>query len=173
MTNNANLWLRAKDIIADTLVLPTQSRNAFVIERCGDDHFLRDEIFSLLKHAENLTNFIESPPALPTSDTTNEVFNQGYATSSLKGTRIAAFSLGDEIGRGGMGVVYAANRVDGAYEQKVAIKLIRNATQSAADERRMQRERQSLAELNHPNIARYLTVAQLPTASLLFSNGIN
>nr|WP_315469392.1 serine/threonine-protein kinase [uncultured Undibacterium sp.] len=157
MMNNANLWTRAKDILADALSLPEQSRNAFVIEKCGDDHFLRDEIFALLKHAENLTNFIETPAALLTGDASiTAASDLDHGISSLKGTRIAAYALTEEIGRGGMGVVYAADRVDGAYQQKVAIKLIRGATQSVADVRRMQIERQSLAELSHPNIARLL-----------------
>jgi eukaryotic-like serine/threonine-protein kinase len=71
------------------------------------------------------------------------------------GTRLGPFRIVDELGRGGMGVVYRAERDDGAYQQQVAIKCVINAD-SARGAELFRRERQILAELKHPHIARLL-----------------
>lgn len=74
------------------------------------------------------------------------------------GTRIGAYELETLVGEGGMGRVYRARRVDGAYEQTVAIKIVRKTLMLAGDDvsARLRRERAVLATLNHPNIARLL-----------------
>ncbi len=79
----------------------------------------------------------------------------GGAPADARTRRIGPWELGEEMGRGGMGVVYAAERVDGAYTQRVAIKLLRGFP----DPDRLQRfarERRLLARLEHPHIARLL-----------------
>ncbi len=73
-----------------------------------------------------------------------------------KGAVIDKYQLKGEIGRGGMAVVYEAGRVDGEYEQRVAIKVIANGRDNDFINRRLRRERQILANLNHPNIAKLL-----------------
>ena len=74
----------------------------------------------------------------------------------LGGQRIGPFMIEDEIGRGGMGIVYRARRVDGAFEQQVALKLLPAGTRSREVAQRFLRERQILARLDHPCIARLL-----------------
>jgi serine/threonine-protein kinase len=74
----------------------------------------------------------------------------------LRGQRFGPFQIEAEIGRGGMGVVYRAQRVDGAFEQQVALKLLPTGTRSRELARRFLRERQILARLDHPTIARLL-----------------
>jgi serine/threonine protein kinase len=69
------------------------------------------------------------------------------------GRRIGAYRLDEEIGRGGMGVVYRATRVDGEFDQTVAIKLIKRGMDTDLILKRFRRERQITAALNHPNIA--------------------
>src|SRR5678816_4033924 len=69
------------------------------------------------------------------------------------GRRIGAYRLDEEIGRGGMGVVYRASRVDGEFDQTVAIKLIKRGMDTDLILKRFRRERQITAALNHPNIA--------------------
>src|SRR5690606_5562075 len=69
--------------------------------------------------------------------------------------RLGPYRLVREIGSGGMGTVFLAERVDDAFDQRVAIKLLRGVPTREATER-MRRERQILADLNHPNIARLL-----------------
>jgi serine/threonine protein kinase/Tfp pilus assembly protein PilF len=72
---------------------------------------------------------------------------------SMIGRRIGAYRLEEEVGRGGMGVVYRAVRVDGEFDQTVAIKLIKRGMDTDLILKRFRRERQITAALNHPNIA--------------------
>ena len=72
------------------------------------------------------------------------------------GRRVGAYRLDEEVGRGGMGVVYRAQRVDGEFEQTVAIKLIKRGMDTDQILKRFRRERQITAALNHPNIAYFL-----------------
>ena len=76
--------------------------------------------------------------------------------SAMIGRRIGAYRLEEEIGRGGMGAVYRAARVDGEFDQTVAVKLIKRGMDTDMILRRFRRERQILASLNHPNIAYFL-----------------
>lgn len=148
MTTDADLWRLAKDLVADALVLPPEQRGSFVHKRCGGDARLRDEALSLLRHAQDATasGFMAQAAVL-------DVPQDPPPKRTMAGSRIGAYALEEEIGRGGMGVVHAALRADGAYQQRVAVKLLRGGAHNEADARRMQRERQALAELNHPNIA--------------------
>lgn len=70
--------------------------------------------------------------------------------------RIGPYRIVREIGRGGMGIVYLAERDDGQFRQRVAIKILRPGTDTAESRRRFERERQIVASLRHPNIARLL-----------------
>lgn len=72
------------------------------------------------------------------------------------GTRVGAYRIVRELGRGGMGVVHLAERADGEFQQHVALKCLEDAGASAEREMLLRRERQILAELSHPNIARLI-----------------
>lgn len=76
--------------------------------------------------------------------------------NSMIGRRVGVFRLDEEVGRGGMGVVYKAERVDGEFDQTVAIKLIKRGMDTDLILKRFRRERQITAVLNHPNIAYFL-----------------
>ena len=80
----------------------------------------------------------------------------GTEENSMIGRRIGAYRLEEEIGRGGMGAVYRAVRVDGEFDQTVAVKLIKRGMDTDMILRRFRRERQILATLNHPNVAYFL-----------------
>ena len=94
---------------------------------------------------------------------------------SLIGRRIGVYRLQEEVGRGGMGAVYRAERVDGEFRQTVAIKLIKRGMDTEMILKRFKRERQILASLNHPNIASFLgggsTEDGLPYFVMEFING--
>lgn len=79
----------------------------------------------------------------------------GGVPDHRSGDVVGAYRLGEEIGRGGMGIVFLAERFDGEFQQQVAVKLIRDAG-GWAMERRFRRERQILAALEHPNVARLI-----------------
>ncbi|MEO5860076.1 MAG: protein kinase [Pyrinomonadaceae bacterium] len=80
----------------------------------------------------------------------------GAEENSMIGRRIGAYRLEEEIGRGGMGAVYRAVRVDGEFDQTVAVKLIKRGMDTDMILRRFRRERQILASLNHPNVGYFL-----------------
>jgi serine/threonine protein kinase/tetratricopeptide (TPR) repeat protein len=78
---------------------------------------------------------------------------ENIPANSMIGRRIGVYRLEQEVGRGGMGVVYRAVRVDGEFDQTVAIKLIKRGMDTDMILKRFRRERQITAALNHPNIA--------------------
>jgi serine/threonine-protein kinase len=134
-----------KRLFSEALARSEDRRAAFLTEACSDAA-LRAEVESLLQaHAEADTGFLSEPPRLPaTIDETRLGLERGWRVLR-------------ELARGGMGVVYLAERADGAYQQQVALKLL--APGSLPDEEsllRLKLERQILARLNHPNIARLL-----------------
>lgn len=115
----------------------------------GDDA-LRDEVMSLLAHHPRTHEFL-----LRGAAGVMENLERPEALLAA-GTTIGPWRVIEEIGRGGMSRVYRGERSDGAFEQAVAIKILRAGLDSAIDVDRFRRERQILAALEHPNIARLL-----------------
>lgn len=142
-----------------------------------DDPELREEVLALLKaDREDLIHTAiedQAPDVLSSlsEDNTKEQHR------SLRGHMAGAFRLVEEIGRGGMGTVWLAERVDGEFEQKVAVKLIRADWDVADMLSRFRAERQILAHLNHPNIAHLIdggvTEEGLPWLALEYVNGVD
>jgi serine/threonine-protein kinase len=121
---------------------------------CGDDRDLREEVDSLLAAHAASEGFL---------DTSAESFAAPFVTattaresSDSPGALIGRYRLVKEIGRGGMGAVWLAQRADGQFDQQVALKLIKRGMDSDEILERFMRERQILARLQHPNIARLL-----------------
>jgi len=121
-------------------------RDAFLAQACGDNLDLLREVESLLAFDDS--SFLQSV----VGDVTREVLR---LTSLAPGARVGPYVILSEIGRGGMGTVYLAARADGQFEQKVALKVIGGAP-SPEGLQRFLTERQVLANLQHPNIARLL-----------------
>ncbi|MEM8560420.1 MAG: serine/threonine-protein kinase, partial [Bacteroidota bacterium] len=125
----------------------------------------------------------DAPPDASTdsasTDSGAQVAPSTTVEESLQGTRLGPWRLVREIGRGGMGTVWLAERADGAFEQRVAIKRVRASVFSEALRRRFLRERSLLARLHHPYIAQlidggvtddgvpYLVMEYVPGTSLL------
>jgi serine/threonine-protein kinase len=122
-----------------------RDRAAFLDHACGEDAALRQEVESLLAFTGNTAGFIEEPVA--------QAARQWSGHASL----IGPWRILEPLGDGGMGSVYLACRADELYEQRVAIKLMRaELVRNREMLLRFRRERQILANLNHPNIARLL-----------------
>lgn len=150
MSDERARWTEVERGFAEVLDLDREARAAR-LERIGrDDPALRREIERLLV-------------ALDASDDFLEVLDVGRATGLLRdaapeevGLRIGPYRVVRELGRGGMGTVYLAERADGEFEQSVALKLVRHGIDHALVRERFRHERQILARLEHPNVARLL-----------------
>ena len=148
---------RRVDAVLDAVLTrePTQWP-ALLDEACSGDPELRREVEALLARLDTASRFLDSPPgaiaaALVAESRESE---SGLAADSFTGRRIGAYRVDRELGRGGMSRVFLAERADGEFEQQVALKLLRPGLDSDLDLARLRAERQILASLNHPNIAR-------------------
>ena len=130
--------------------IPTLQRQAWLDEFCDGDDELKAEIESLLAFEDKAENFLEVSLAKHTAQILPE------RESKLFGKQFGHYKIIREIGRGGMGAVFLAERTDGEFEQQVALKIVRQTILDAESEKRFRSERQILASLNHPNIARLL-----------------
>jgi serine/threonine protein kinase/tetratricopeptide (TPR) repeat protein/TolB-like protein len=139
-------WLRVKEVLALALEEPPDTRSALLDTLCSDDSDLRAEVESLLTAESTAGNFIDSP-ALPWMDVVED-------DDPHIGRQLGPYSIERCLGRGGMGAVYLARRADKEFEHSVALKMIRRGMDSDLVVRRFRHERQILASLNHPHIAR-------------------
>ena len=136
-------WQRLQEIFHQALPLPSAERTALLERECGADPELRGEAERLLSAADRAAGFIQEP-----------VLGQPGEDSSQVGRRIGSFRLTSLLGKGGMGAVYLAERDDGAFVQRVALKLIKRGMDTDQVLARFRAERQILASLDHPHIAR-------------------
>lgn len=146
-------WARVDAIVDKALDLPLGERQAFLDKACGDDQALRQAAEEWLAACDDPALIPDTPAAFFAAPLVNAT--EGTATGDfIEPPQIGPYSIVRELGRGGMGTVYLAERRDGELERRVAIKLMRRGTGS--DEhlrRRFRDERQILARLDHPNIA--------------------
>ena len=140
---NPQEWQKVKSVLAQALEIFPASRAIFLDEKCKGDEELRREVEVLLEFEDEQDNLLEQ--------TAFSVL--GENPSSFIGKEIGKYKIIGELGAGGMGAVYSAERNDGEFEQKVAVKLIKNSITSEQMLRRFLNERQILASLEHPNIA--------------------
>ena len=138
-----------------------ESRRASLLERaCEGDEALRREVESLVSYGDRSGKFIEGSalelvaPALAGDGSDGQ--DQASIESRMIGKRISQYRIVEQLGSGGMGEVYRAVRADDQYQKQVAIKLVRAGTDSGLVIGRFKNERQILAGLDHPNIARLL-----------------
>lgn len=143
-------WKQVEEVLAATLECAPVERSAFLAQACADDDTLRREVEGLVASYEQAGSFIEDP-ALNSFN-----FDAPRATDEapLIGQRIGAYRIVSELGRGGMGAVYLAVRADDEFQKRVAIKLVKRGMDTDFILRRFRQERQILASLDHPYIAR-------------------
>src|SRR4028118_1031726 len=140
-------WNKKKEIFIAVLDVPETRRADFLDENCGNNTELRKEVEKLLDAHSTNESFIEKPAFQ---------IAPAVADERLSGKQFGHYKIIREIGRGGMGAVFLAERSDGAFKQQVALKIVRHTILDSETEKRFLRERQILASLNHPNIARLL-----------------
>jgi eukaryotic-like serine/threonine-protein kinase len=146
-------WLQISAALDEILDCPEAER-AIALDRLGSrDASLRTEVERLLAADASAGGFLEHPlPAFDDPDNQPGGFD-GSAEPAV-GERVGVYQIVRQVGRGGMGAVYLAERADGAFEQRVAVKMIHSGLITSDERERFLQERRILAALEHPHIAR-------------------
>ena len=142
-------WQLIQEIFEQASALSADERVAWVHERCGEDVALRDLVLGLLEQSAGSDSGL------------GQSVDQAIAGAPIvddvqPGQLVGRYRVLRTLGRGGMAAVYLAERADEQFRQQVAVKLIDGRLPGEALARRFRAERQILANLNHPNIARLL-----------------
>jgi non-specific serine/threonine protein kinase/serine/threonine-protein kinase len=145
---NPERTAKISKILEDALALDLGRRADYLDAACGQDADLRAEIDSLIDSHEHAGSRFLNEASLDRSPV--------LLSDAQPGRTIGPYRILQPIGQGGMGDVFSAVRADGHYEKKVAVKLVRAGHMSAGVLERFRAERQILAGLEHPNIARLL-----------------
>jgi serine/threonine-protein kinase len=150
-------WKKVNKIVDTALDLKDEDREIYIDKQCGGDNKLKSEVTQLLKSIEDsdAENFLEG------SDTYLKNLVADFPESiekpsSLLGKTIDCYKILELIGHGGMGSVFLAERADKAYNRKIALKVVRRGMDTPSNIARFKQERNILATLSHPNIARLL-----------------
>jgi len=146
MKDSTTFMQRAEAVFQGVLGAPEMQRPALLEALCGGDGLLLEEVRSLLK-------------ACAVEETVTACCQSEAESNAVKlrgSRRLGPYELDRLVGRGGMGAVYLAHRADGQFEQQVAVKLIDLPFVTNLFRERFRQERQILARLSHPNIARMM-----------------
>jgi len=149
-------WNEIDNLINQSLVLAPEERVSFIKNQCKDNEGLLQETLSYLSFIEKAEEdqFLETD--LISSDTftgeISSILNRDDELKHIIGKKIGSYEIKELVGEGGMGAVYRADRVDGEFEQTVAIKFLRSGFYSMYLRERFNREKSILSRLNHPNI---------------------
>ncbi|MDX1532263.1 MAG: serine/threonine-protein kinase, partial [Rhodothermales bacterium] len=156
MPTDPDRWATIQTLFEDALERPPDERTAFLRVACGDDLDLYREVASLLATAPHPLLDGGAFDALGGTFDLGNLWRGAAPAPPAEPERIGPWRLTDRIGEGGMGTVYRAERADGAYRQTAALKLLKRGKDSEAVLRRFRAERQILARLEHPHVARLL-----------------
>jgi serine/threonine-protein kinase len=153
-------WRRVSAILDAVLDAPAIERAPRLNVLCAGDAALRDEVDELLAAAESSGDLLSGSAAAVAAPLMAAALHISAGEASIpadaSGRLIGPYRLVRKIGEGGMGAVYLAERTDGQFEQQVAIKLHRHGAHGELQRERLIAERQILARLEHPGIARLL-----------------
>ncbi|MBS1794231.1 MAG: protein kinase [Acidobacteria bacterium] len=144
---NPERWQKIKHILENALEIAPASRAEYLGEACGADTELRREIELLLEFETPRTDVFERGAL-------ESVLGADSFAENRIGRELGPYRITAELGAGGMGAVYLVERADGEFTQTAALKLIKRGMDSENVLRRFYNERQILASLEHPNIAR-------------------
>ncbi len=153
---DANRLARLQEVFDAALERPAAERHRFVDEACDGDTELRDRVLRLLRARD------ASEGGAFVSDAVRDATLSFGTAGDHAGRMLGPYRLVRELGHGGMGTVWLAERVDEAYRAQVAIKLVRGGFASDDLGRRFRAERQILADLHHPHVAALLDGGEAP-----------
>lgn len=159
----AQRWERIKRLLDEVLDAPADQRWTRLRQVVREDPTLGPEVEALLEGEEQADGFLEKP-----------LFERSVEEDLAPGSRLGPYEVVRLLGHGGMGEVYLARRVDD-FERQVALKVIRHGLRRRDLVRRFENERQILARIEHPYIARLLdggtTVEGLPYLVMEYVDG--
>ncbi len=142
---------RIRKIYEEALTISGPDRESYLDRECHGNESMREEVMSLLRASRgNIHAWLDQPVFGMANPFIAPEFPK------MEGRRFGGYSLIRELGRGGTGVVYLAERSDETFHRQAAIKLVLPPANSAAVLARFQQEREILASLDHPNIAKLL-----------------
>jgi serine/threonine protein kinase len=147
-------WEKIKNLFGVALERSPDERSSFLREACGSDALLREEVESLLRAHDSSSGMLERPLNLP-------------VLGSPESRSIGPYHLLEKIGEGGMGQVWLAEQT-GQLQRRVAVKLIRWGAYDDTLLQRFQAERQSLAVMDHPSIAKVFEAGTAPEGQPYF-----
>jgi serine/threonine-protein kinase len=155
MSNERELTRAARvhQIVSDALTLDPAERLAFLEHATAGDSELKEMVQRHLAGAPSVA-FLDSPAIDFAAPLLAARASHAPRGEPAEGALVGPYRLVRELGRGGMGAVWLAERADGQYEQRVALKLIKSGLDSLEIHHRFLAERQILARLSHPNVAR-------------------
>ncbi|MEO7064621.1 MAG: protein kinase, partial [Dokdonella sp.] len=147
-------WRRVSNVFDVVVDAPESERAALLHRLCGGDHATRADVEALL--AADVRGDAFGAQTFAVRAAAAVAWERDHDAGAAAGALIGSWRAVRELGRGGMGVVLLVERADGQFEQRAALKLIKRGMDSEAVLARFLRERQILARLSHPNIARLL-----------------
>ena len=153
MTMDAGRWSRVTELFEQATERPDAEREAWLAAVCDDDG-IRAEVTAMLAAYDTEPEFLEQP-----TDAAGAM--EEAVADALVGRRLGAYRLVRQIGRGGMGVVYEAQRDDQEFDRRAAVKVL-PVWRSASFGERFRFERRVLAGLDHPGIARLIDAGTTP-----------
>ncbi|HQU84815.1 MAG TPA: serine/threonine-protein kinase [Pyrinomonadaceae bacterium] len=145
---SAENWVKIKKALREVLDAEPSERQRILETRVPED--IRAEVESLLAFEKESADFL----SLPITDFSKD-FVANFEESAIlpAGQKIGIYEIVSELGIGGMGAVYLAERTDGKFAQKVAVKMLKREFNVGKIRQNFKREKEILSKLNHPNIA--------------------
>jgi serine/threonine protein kinase/WD40 repeat protein len=160
-----------RDLFLQAMALPAGERASFLNTACGSNSNLRERVLELLREEEELGGFLESPALggnRPGRSGTGPSGTELIASvTEREGDRIGRYKLLQRIGEGGCGVVYMAEQEE-PVRRRVALKVIKLGMDTRSVIARFEAERQALAMMDHPNIAKVLDAGATDTGRPYF-----
>ncbi|MFZ5788198.1 MAG: tetratricopeptide repeat protein [Acidobacteriota bacterium] len=154
--DDAVRWARARDLFVELCDAAEDVRASRLTALAGEDPALAAHVSRLLDADREVADQFEAPAAVRASSLVAECLERGNGAGPRPGDIVGAWRLADPLGRGGMGEVFLVERTDPTLRQVGAMKLLHHGLDTVEGLRRFERERQILARLEHPAIARLI-----------------